>query len=146
MKNLFLVLLLLITVNVQAQSKESNVLYKNPSPKWDITQTVIDQKDTVVYFYMGYQNKKYTQIRDIGSILISNVATAQEFIDGCRKIVEVPDKTEYVLKVHNFTLIKYEFSRSIFIVDRNNKYTTLSKNQILTLAATLESKLSLFRE
>jgi hypothetical protein len=146
MKNLFLVLLLLITVNVQAQSKESTVLYKSSNPKWDITQTVIDQKDTVVYFYMGYQNRKYTQIKDIGSILISNVTTAQEFIDGCRKIVEIADNVEYTLKVHNFSLVKYEFSKAIFIVDRNGKYTTLSKNQILQVAEGLESKLSLFRE
>lgn len=146
MKKLFVIIILLSASLAFSQTKETTVLVKNSSPKWDISQTIIDKTDTVVYFYMGFQNRKYTQITDIGSILISKKGMVEEFIKGCKELVEVPDKTEYILSIHNFKLAKYEFSKSIFVIDRKEKYTLLSKKQILELAESLEGYLYLFKD
>lgn len=137
-------LVLMISTFSFAQSRATTLLAEGRNPKWDISQVVIDKKDTVVYFYMGYQNQKYTHISDIGSIMVSSRAVAEEFIKALREISEVGAGTDYDIRVHNFSVSKYSFTNKVFISDRNGKYTTLTKAQVLNLASSVEANLHLF--
>jgi hypothetical protein len=144
MKKLLFMLVLMISTFSFAQSRATTILVQGKSPKWDISQIVTNKTDTVVYFYMGYQNQKYTHISDIGSIMLSSKAVAEEFVKALREIAEVGAGTDYDIRVHNFSVSKYNFTSKIFISDKNEKYTTLTKTQVLNLANSVEANLHLF--
>jgi len=121
--NLILIILLLIITNeVRSQKIEKTILIKGKSG-WLIAKSISNDIDTVVYFYFGFQNQKYQHILDQGSIFITKKENLQLFLD---KLSEYDLKKENVSITEvfsDFTLAKYNFSKSIYIIDNKGKYT-----------------------
>jgi hypothetical protein len=61
-----------------------------------------------------------------------------------RELAEAPDGSDYNINVYNFKLSKYNFSKNIYISDKSDKFTTITKKQALSLASALESNLHHF--
>ena len=144
MKKLLFMLVLMISTFSFAQSRVSTILAQGTAPKWEISQVVTNKTDTIVYFYMGYQNQRYQHITDIGSIIIGSKADAESFIAALRELAEAPDGSDYNINVYKFKLSKYNFSKNIYISDKSDKFTTITKKQALSLASALESNLHHF--
>lgn len=145
MKKLLLLFLLFSTISY-SQSRLTTVLAQGNNPKWDVSQTVTDKVDTVVYFYMGYQNKKYTHITDIGSIVITTKSNMAAFMEKLWVMAEMEPGIDYSDKVGTITLARYPFSRNVFITNREGKYTYLTKSQINRMVGELENYLELFKD
>jgi hypothetical protein len=145
MKNLFLILLL-FTMNVQGQTRKNEILAQGLNPKWDISRTITNGVDTTMYFYMGYQNKKYQHITDIGSVLFTTKSYLVAFMEKLWVMAEMEKGIDFTDKVGTTTLARYPFSRNVYITDREGKYTYLTKGQISKMVAELEKCLHLLKD
>jgi hypothetical protein len=146
MKNLFLVILLFITVSVEAQSEKHEVIVQGLSPKWEISRRITNGVDTVIYFYMGYQNMKYTHITDIGSVVFTRKSDFAAFTEKLWVLADMEKGVDYTDKVGIATLARYPFSRNVYITDRQGKYTYLTKGQISRMVPMFEQYLHLFND
>jgi hypothetical protein len=146
MKNLFLVILLFITVSVEAQSEKHEVIAQGLNPKWEISRRITNGVDTVTYFYMGYQNKKYQYITDIGSIVFTRKSDFAAFAEMLWVMADMEKGVDYTDKVGIATLARYPFSRNVYIIDRGGKYTYLTKGQISRMVPLLEQNLHLLKD
>lgn len=145
MKNLLLLFLLFSTISY-SQTRLTTVIAQGNNPKWDISQTITNNKDTSIYFYMGYQNKKYTHITDLGSVVIGSKTTMAAFIEKLWVLAQMESGIDYSDRVGSITLARYPFSKNVYITDKNGKYTYLTKGQIKRFIDQVELYLHLFKD
>ena len=143
MKNLLLGLFLTSSI-CYSQTGEKKTLFKSKLG-YEIVNS-IREKDTMTYFYYGYQNQKYQHITDIGSVFLSKKSDLKLFAD---KLIEFSGKekgTDISFADKKFTMRLYDFSEMIYIQDTKNKYTTLSKKDAKKLADEIYTKLDLLKD
>jgi hypothetical protein len=145
MKNLFLILLL-FSMNVQGQTRKNEILAQGLNPKWDISRTITNGVDTSMYFYMGFQNKKYQHITDIGSVIFTTKSYLAAFMEKLWVMADMEKGIDFTDKIGTTTLSRYSFSRNVYITDREGKYTYLTKGQISRMVAELEKYLHLLKD
>ncbi len=107
-------------------------------PAWEFTKIIENESDTSVYFHLGFNNEKYQYITDIGGFIISEEEDLQNFINGLSKLASKEKGVNMDLEVSGITLRIYDFSNSIYIEDRRDKYMTISKKEALKLAQSLQ--------
>ena len=143
MKKLSLVILLIGSV-CYSQTVEKKTLFKSKLG-YEIVNS-IREKDTMTYFYYGYQNQKYQHITDIGSIFLSKKSDLKLFAD---KLIEFSVKekgTDISFADKIFKMMLYDFSEMIYIEDNKGKYTTISKKNAKKLADEIYTKLDLLKD
>ena len=127
-----------------SQTVEKNTIFKIKLG-YEIVNS-IREKDTMTYFYYGYQNQKYQHITDIGSVFLSKKSDLKLFAD---KLIEFSLKekgTDISFADKKFTMMLYDFSEMIYIEDTKGKHTTLSKKNAKKLADEIYTKLDLLKD
>lgn len=139
MKNLFIIIIAIISFNCYSQKQVTNSLATNTSTLglgrgWKIEQVVKNDTDTTTYFYMAFQNIAYTYITDIGSVFFTSQS---DLVIFCDKLIEYANKEKGNAIKEKIGLVSIELlgsSNSIFITDNEGKYTAISKKKALKLA------------
>jgi hypothetical protein len=117
--------MLLISLTVFAQSQiERKTLLKSKNGYEIIERSESGQ--VLKYFYFGYQNKKYTHVTDIGSIMIVGKDKLEIFANKLIELSGLEKETEISYTEKNYTISKYKGYSMLFVSDKNGKYTTLS--------------------
>ena len=128
-----------------AQSLEQKTLYKS-NTGFDIQMAIRNMQDTTVYFYYGFQNKKYSSITDIGSVFFVEKEQVEKFANTLINLAERTEKTNLQVSVGNVKLALYDFSTAIYIEDKNGKYTTLTPKAAKQMAADILNNVGLLRK
>ena len=139
MKNLFIIIIAIISFNSYSQKEVTKALATNTSTiglgnGWKIQQVIKNDTDTSTYFYMAFQNIAYTYITDIGSVFFSSQS---DLVIFCDKLIEYANTEKGIRVKQNIGFISIELinaSNSIFITDNEGKYTAISKKKALKLA------------
>jgi len=139
MKNLFIIILAIISFNCYSQKQVTNSLATNTSTLglgrgWKIEQVVKNDIDTTTYFYMGFQNIAYTYITDLGSVFYS---AESDLVLFCDKLIEYANTEKGISIKEKIGLTSIELlanSNSIFITDNEGKYVAISKKKAQKLA------------
>jgi hypothetical protein len=97
--------------------------------KWDIVMRIENNIDTTTFFYYGYQNKKYTQITDIGSVFLTHQDELIDFANGLKTMSTKENGIQLELNIGSHSLRLYDFSNDIYIEDKDGKYTHITKKQ-----------------
>jgi hypothetical protein len=140
MKNLILILSVIISFNSFSQKEVSSKLAKSYTTAsalgngWEIVQKIKNDTDTTVYFYMSYQNMKYSHITDIGSVFYTRKADLLKFAQVLLEFSKYDSGTAISQQLGTTSLDLYDFSNSIYIEDNNGKYTTITKRKAEELA------------
>ena len=140
MKNLILILSAILSFNSFAQKEVSFKLAKSSYQTnglgngWEIIQKVKNDTDTIVYFYMSYQNNKYTHITDIGSVFYTSKSDLLKFSQILLEYSQYDSGTAISQQIGTTNIQLYDFSNSIFIEDNNGKYTAITKRKAEELA------------
>lgn len=137
MKKLLILFTLVTNFSLFAQKEIRKTLYKNN--KFEITQVVKNDTDTIVYMYWGYQNAKYQHITDIGSIFITS---GSELIELANKLIEFGNIKTVINQretINNVSLILYDFSKYIYIENKEGKYTMISKSEAIKIGTDMLS-------
>ena len=140
MKNLILVLSVILSFNSFSQKEVSSKLAKSYTTAsalgngWEIVQKIKNDTDTTVYFYMSYQNMKYSHITDIGSVFYTRKADLLKFAQVLLEFSKYDSGTAISQQLGTTSLDLYDFSNSIYIEDNNGKYTTITKRKAEELA------------
>jgi hypothetical protein len=143
-KVIFIFAILLATTTMFSQTTERKQLFKSKLG-YEIMQS-IKETDTVVYFYYSYQNMKYKTITDLGSIFLTKKQDLKDFADNLILFSEKPKGVVLEYQNPKFSLLLHETLTSVFIFDKNNKFTSITKAKAKELGEEILSKLSLLKE
>lgn len=129
------------------QTKERVTLAKGVLLNYKIEKTITNEIDTIVYFYWGFQNQKYSSITDIGSFLFSQKEELQLFVNMLKLIAQKEDGSNIEVAIgKNGTFKLYDFdANSIYITEKNGKYTTIQKKKALQIASEIEQYINLLK-
>tara|TARA_R110000868_G_scaffold159064_2_gene387547 strand:+ start:230 stop:676 length:447 start_codon:yes stop_codon:yes gene_type:complete len=143
---LFMVLMSLSFVAFN-QTKERVTLAKGVLLNYKIEKIITNETDTIVYFYWGFKNQKYSSITDIGSFLFSQKEELQLFVDMLKVIAQKEDGSNIEVAIgNNGTLKLYDFdANSIYITEKNGKYTSVEKKKALQIASEIEQYIDLLK-
>ena len=121
------------------QTKERIKIAKGVLLDYQIDKTITDQTDTLVYFYWGFQNNKYTTITDIGSFMYTEKKDLQLFVDMLKVIAQKEDGASIDITIKGGMFRLYDFSpKSIYVYEKNEKYTIIKKKDALKIALEIE--------
>jgi hypothetical protein len=134
MKKLLTIIMLLTVVTAYTQTSMQKTLVTESSFK---VYERIRGEDTMVYYYMSYQNQKYQHITDLGSILLNQKEDVEELANGLKKLAEHEEKVSIIIHNKYFEIAIYEFSNNVYLMDSNGKYTTFTKKQAIKLSEAL---------
>lgn len=140
MKNLILILSVIASFNSFSQKEVSSKLAKSYTTTsglgygWSINQKVKNDTDTTVFFYMAYQNMKYSHISDIGSVFYTRTSDLLKFAQILLEFSKYDSGTTISQQSGTTSIDLYDFSNSIYIEDNNGKYTTITKRKAEELA------------
>lgn len=143
---LFMALMSLSFVGLN-QTKERVTMANGVLLPYKIEKVISDETDTIVYFYWGFQNKKYSSITDIGSFLFSQKTELQLFVDMLKLIAQKEDGSNIEVSIgKNGTFKLYDFdTKSIYITEKSGKYTTIQKKKALEIASEIEQYINLLK-
>jgi hypothetical protein len=129
------------------QTKERVTLAKGVLINYKIEKSISNEIDTIVYFYWGFQNKKYSSITDIGSFLFYKKEEVQLFVNMLKLIAQKEDGSNIEVSIGNYGTFKlYDFDvNSIYITERSGKYTTIEKIKALEIALEIEQYINLLK-
>ena len=148
MKNLILLMTIMSLSFVGFnQTKERVTIAKGVLLPYKIEKTITNDTDTLVYFYWGFQNKKYSSITDIGSFLFYKKEELQLFVNMLKLIAQKDDGSNLEVSIgNNGTFKLYDFDvKSIYIAEKSGKYTTISKKEALEIASEIEQYINLLK-
>ena len=135
---LFMALMSLSFIGLN-QTNERVTIAKGVLLDYRIEKVISNGIVTNVYFYWGFQNQKYSSITDIGSFLFSQKKDLQLFIDMLKVIAQKDNGSNIDITIKGGTLNLYDFDiESIYITDKNGKYTTIEKKKALDIATEIE--------
>jgi hypothetical protein len=144
MKKLSIIIVLFLTAQLNAQLEERTTLATGKVVDWKVTQVI--KSDTVVYFAWLFQNKKYTQIKDYGSVFCMKRSDLEEFILALETVAVLNDKTAAYRTKQNVVVEVYMETKAVFVNSSDKKYTTLSKEMALKLAEELKEVVHLLKK
>ena len=132
MKKLFFISAIFISSSfVNAQKEVRQTLVQGSKEfNWKITRYIVNE-DTSIYFYYGFQNKAYDYISDIGSIFITSKSELNNLGNKLIEYGSINEKLNQSEKVGDIKLQLYDFSNFLYVTDRNNKYTIITKKQAI---------------
>jgi hypothetical protein len=140
MKNLILILAATISLTSFSQKEVSYKLAKSYTTTsglgngWEIIQKVKNDTDTIVFFYMSFQNMKYSHITDIGSVFYTIESDLLKFGNLLLEFCEYENGVEVSDQVGRVKIQLYDFSESIYIEDNDGKYSSITKQNAKVLA------------
>ena len=147
MKNLLLILFSILSFGVLSQNVVKQKLYSSKVLGWDIERAIFDNKDTVVYFYLGMQNAKYPTITDIVDVYTEKGNDVENF---AKKLSEFASKEKgisvsSIIKVGDDEIIfdLYDFSELIYI-RKDDKHFRITKQKALNTSNEMLQNLHLF--
>ena len=143
---LFMAIMSLSFVGLNQTKERVTIAYGVLLP-YKIEKVISDETDTIVYFYWGFQNKKYSSITDIGSFLFYKKADLQSFVDMLKLIAQKEDGSNIEVSIGNNSTFKlYDFdNKSIYITEKSGKYTTIQKKKALDIALEIEQYINLLK-
>jgi hypothetical protein len=114
---------------------------------YKIEKSISNDTDTIIYFYWGFQNKKYSSITDIGSFLFYKKSELQLFVDMLKLIAQKEDGSNIEVSIGNYGTFKlYDFDiKSIYITEKSGKYTTISKKEAIEIVTEIEQHINLLK-
>ena len=133
MKKIMISVALLIATNSFSQMIETKKLASG-TDGWKIDMEIKDGKDTMTYFYYGYQNLAYKHIVDYGSIYLEKKSELIEVSNALRSLSKKQSGEQVQVKILNYEFRLYDFSDEVYIIDYNDKYTHVSKEDALKMA------------
>lgn len=147
MKNLILLMAVMsFSFNGFNQTKERFTIARGSSADYKVEKVITNSTDTLIYFYWGFQNQKYSQITDIGSIMITKKEDLQLLASSLQKVSEKEKGVSFEISVGNYATINlYDFANTIYISDKNGKYTTISKNKAKEIAVELQEYINFLK-
>lgn len=141
--------LLLISVNLftYAQTTETINIYEGKVEKFKIDHFIKNGTDTLTYFWYGFQNKEYSHIIDIGSIIYSEKKDLILFVNTLKDLANRSSDSNYSVTLpRNYKLYIYSFNKhQIYLEDDKGKYTTFLKNDVFKLAEEIEKFIYLLK-
>jgi uncharacterized protein YbaA (DUF1428 family) len=144
MKKLSIIIVLFLTAQLNAQLEERTTLATGKVVDWKVTQVI--KSDTIVHFSWLFQNKKYTHIRDYGSVFCMKRSDLEEFILALETVAVLNDKTAAYRTKQNVVVEVYMETKAVFVNSSDKKYTTLSKEMALKLAEELKEVVHLLKK
>lgn len=129
------------------QTKERVTMANGVLLPFKIEKIISNETDTNIYFYWGFQNKKYSSITDIGSFLFHQKTELQLFVDMLKLIAQKEDGSNIEVAIgKNGTFKLYDFdTKSIYITEKSGKYTTIQKKKALEIASEIEQYINLLK-
>lgn len=126
------------------QTRESIRMVKGENLDFSIDKVITNSTDTMVYFYWGFQNKKYSSITDIGSFMFYKKDDLKLFVSGLKQLSEKEKGVDFQLSIGKFgTMELYDFSNEIYLTEKNGKYTTISKKKVSDIVTEIEQYVDL---
>jgi hypothetical protein len=148
MKNLILLMAIMSLSFVGFnQTKERVTMAKGVLLEYKIEKVISNGTDTIVYFYWGFQNKKYSAISDIGSFLFYKKSELQLFVDMLKLIAQKEEGSNIEVSIgNNGTFKLYDFdTKSIYVSEKSGKYTTIEKKKALDVATEIEQYINFLK-
>ena len=145
MKNLILSMALMsLSFVAFNQTRESIKMVKGENLDFKIEKIITNSTDTMVYFYWGFQNQKYSSITDIGSFMFYKKEDLKLFVNGLKQISEKEKGVDFQLSIGKFgTMQLYDFSNEIYVSEKSGKYTTISKKKVSDIVTEIEKYIDL---
>jgi hypothetical protein len=145
MKNLILsIALMSLSFVAFNQTRESIKMVKGQNLDFTIDKVITNSTDTMVYFYWGFQNLKYSTITDIGSFMFYKKEDLKLFVDGLKQLSEKEKGIDFQLSIgRHGTMQLYDFSNEIYITETSGKYTTIRKKKVLDIVTEIEQYIDL---
>jgi hypothetical protein len=129
------------------QTKERVTIAKGVLLEYKIEKVISNGTDTIIYFYWGFQNKKYSAISDIGSFLFYKKSELQLFVDMLKLIAQKEEGSNIEVSIgNNGTFKLYDFdTKSIYVSEKSGKYTTIEKKRALDVATEIEQYINFLK-
>ena len=145
MKNLILsIALMSLSFVAFNQTRESIKMVKGQNLDFTIDKVITNSTDTMVYFYWGFQNQKYSTITDIGSFMFYKKEDLKLFVDGLKQLSEKEKGIDFQISIGRYgTMQLYDFSNEIYITEKSGKYTTIPKKNISDIVTEIEQYIDL---
>ena len=145
MKNLILsIVLMSLSFVAFNQTRESIKMVKGENLDFRIDKVITNSTDTMVYFYWGFQNQKYSTITDIGSFMFYKKEDLKLFVNSLKQISEKEKGIDFQLSIGRYgTMQLYDFSNEIYITETSGKYTTIPKKKVLNIVTEIEKYIDL---
>jgi hypothetical protein len=145
MKNLILsIALMSLSFVAFNQTRESIKMVKGKNLDFKIDKVITNSTDTMVYFYWGFQNQKYSTITDIGSFMFYKKEDLKLFVDGLKQLSEKEKGIDFQISIGRYgTMQLYDFSNEIYITEKSGKYTTIPKKNISDIVTEIEQYIDL---
>jgi hypothetical protein len=145
MKNLILsIALMSLSFVAFNQTRESIKMVKGQNLDFTIDKVITNSTDTMVYFYWGFQNQKYSTITDIGSFMFYKKEDLKLFVNGLKQLSEKEKGIDFQLSIGRYgTMQLYDFSNEIYITEKSGKYTTIPKKKVLNIVTEIEKYIDL---
>jgi hypothetical protein len=134
MKKIMVSVAIFIASNSFSQMTETKKIATGTTANWKIVMNIENGTDTVTYFYYGYQNLKYTYVTDIGAICTERKQVLIDIADALKTLATKESGIQIELKVGEYSLRLYDFSKNIYIEDEKGKYTQVSKKNANKMA------------
>ena len=126
------------------QTRESIKMVKGENLDFKIDKVITNSTDTMVYFYWGFQNQKYSTITDIGSFMFYKKEDLKLFINCLKQISEKEKGVDFQLSIGRYgTMQLYDFSNDIYITEKSGKYTTIPKKNVSNIVTEIEQYVDL---
>ena len=133
MKKIMISVALLIASNSFSQMIETKKLASGTGG-WDISMDIENSKDTMTYFYYGYQNMEYTHIVDRASVFFTKKQDLIDFAKTLKILSKKESGANIQSTIYGYCIRLHDFSEEIYITDKRGKYTTISKEDAIIMA------------
>ena len=133
MKKIMISVAILIASNSFSQMIETKKLASGTGG-WDISMDIENSKDTMTYFYYGYQNMEYTHIVDRSSVFFAKKQDLIDFANTLKILSKKESGASIQSTIYGYCIRLYDFSEEIYITDKRGKYTTISKEDAIIMA------------
>jgi hypothetical protein len=128
------------------QTKESIKMVRGKNLDFRIDKVITNSTDTMVYFYWGFQNQKYSYIQDIGSFLFYKQEDLKLFVNSLKKLSEKEKGVDFQISIGNYGKMNlYDFSNEIYITEKSGKYTTIPKKNVSDIVTEIEQYINLLK-
>lgn len=132
MKNLFLIFSAIISINsLFSQTINKTIDSKRIGSIKCEYKMSITGNDTSYSLFCFFQNRKYTQITDLGSVGVWNMdeskSGVRKMIDNLEKSLVYLEQGDVDVRLGDFQV--YDSSNELFVMD-GRKYTVITKGQI----------------